>query len=49
MGFRGSVDLDSLMECESIAASTEEIIWSDDDTIVADQELIWQEGKIIFS
>lgn len=32
-------------ECDSIAASTDEIIWSDDDTIVADQDVVWQEGK----
>lgn len=33
-------------ECNSIAASTDEIIWSDDETIVADQETLWQEGEI---
>lgn len=47
MGFRASIDFDSLMECESIAASTEEILWSDDDTVVADQELVWKEGKLL--
>lgn len=46
--YRRSLDIDSFMECESIAASTEEILWSDDDTIVADQELIWQAGRIFF-
>lgn len=35
-------------ECNSIAASTDEIIWSDDETIVADQETVWQEGKSNF-
>lgn len=39
-----SLDFD-YTECDSIAASTDEIIWSDDDTIVADQEVVWQEGK----
>lgn len=32
-------------DCNSIAASTDEILWSDDDTIVADQETLWQDGK----
>lgn len=44
MSMYDSLDFDSLMECDSIAASTEEILWSDDDTIVADQEVLWQEG-----
>lgn len=39
-----SLDFD-YTECNSIAASTDEIIWSDDDTIVADQETLWEEGK----
>lgn len=43
-----SLDFDSLMECDSIAASTEEILWSDDDTIVADQEVLWEEGLLYF-
>lgn len=44
MSVYDSIDFDSLMECNSIAASTEEILWSDDDTIVADQEVLWQDG-----
>lgn len=40
-----SLDFNTLMDCDSIAASTEEIIWSDDDTIVADQEVLWEEGE----
>lgn len=47
MEFRRSLDFDSFMECKSIAASTEEILWSDDDTIIAEQEVAWNEGKII--
>lgn len=42
-----SLDFD-YTECNSIAASTDEIIWSDDDTIVADQEIVWQDGKTIY-
>lgn len=42
-----STDFDTIMDCESIAASTEEILWSDDDTIVAEQEHVWHEGKKI--
>lgn len=45
MDFRRSINFDSLMECKSIAASTEEILWSDDDTIIAEQEMIWNEGR----
>lgn len=41
----GGMDFNHLMECNNIAASTEEILWSDDETIIADQELIWQEGE----
>lgn len=44
--FRSSVNFDIYMDCDSIAASTEEILWSDDDTVVAEQELVWQEGKL---
>lgn len=47
MEFRRSLDFDSFMDCKSIAASTEEILWSDDDTIVAEQEVIWNEGNIL--
>lgn len=47
MEFRRSLDFDSFMECKSIAASTEEILWSDDDTIIAEQEVIWNEGNIL--
>lgn len=36
-----------LDDCHSIAASTDEILWSDDETIVADMENVWHEGKII--
>ncbi|KAF5280677.1 hypothetical protein FQA39_LY05325 [Lamprigera yunnana] len=42
--YPNNLNLDSFMECDSIAASTEEILWSDDDTIIADQEIIWQQG-----
>lgn len=45
MEFRRSLDFDSFMECKSIAASTEEILWSDDDTIIAEQEVVWNEGQ----
>lgn len=45
MDFRQSIDFDSFMESESIAASTEEILWSDDDTIIAEQEVVWNEGN----
>ncbi|KAK4881567.1 hypothetical protein RN001_004886 [Aquatica leii] len=41
--YPNNLNLDNFMECQSIAASTEEILWSDDDTIVADQEVIWQQ------
>lgn len=47
MEFRHSLDFDSFMECKSIAASTEEILWSDDDTIIAEQEVVWNEGNYI--
>ncbi|XP_018576383.1 protein TANC2 isoform X3 [Anoplophora glabripennis] len=43
MDFRQSIDFDSFMECNSIAASTEEILWSDDETIIAEQEVVWNE------
>lgn len=46
MAIRKSMDFDSFMECDSIAASTEEILWSDDETIIAEQEMVWHEGKI---
>lgn len=36
-----------LDDCQSIAASTDEIIWSDDDTIVADMEDVWNQGTIL--
>ncbi|XP_057656321.1 protein TANC2 isoform X2 [Diorhabda carinulata] len=39
--FRKSIDFDMFSECESLAASTEEILWSDDDTIIAEQEITW--------
>lgn len=39
------MDFDSFMECESLAASTDEILWSDDETIIADQEVVWHEGR----
>ncbi|XP_028135777.1 protein TANC2 isoform X4 [Diabrotica virgifera virgifera] len=39
--FRRSIDFDMLSECHSLAASTEEILWSDDDTIIAEQEATW--------
>ncbi|KAJ3650774.1 hypothetical protein Zmor_016854 [Zophobas morio] len=45
MATRESMDFDSFMDCESIAASTEEILWSDDETIIAEQESIWHQGK----
>lgn len=45
---RASMDFDSLMDCHSIAASTEEILWSDDDTIVPEQEQIWHNGEKVF-
>lgn len=45
MEMNNSMDFDSLMDCKSIAASTEEILWSDDDTIIADQEQVWHDGK----
>ncbi|XP_068912887.1 protein TANC2 isoform X2 [Tenebrio molitor] len=41
MTTRASMDFDSFMDCDSIAASTEEILWSDDETIIAEQENIW--------
>lgn len=47
MEFRRSLDFDSFLDCKSIAASTEEILWSDDDTIIAEQEVIWNEGNIL--
>lgn len=31
-------------DCHSIAASTDEILWSDDETIVADMEEVWNQG-----
>lgn len=43
-GMYDSLDFD-FTECKSLAASTDEIIWSDDDTIVGDQETAWHEGK----
>lgn len=45
MDIRVSIDFDNFMECESIAASTDEILWSDDETIIAEQEAVWNEGK----
>lgn len=45
MNFRRSLDFDTILECDSIAAgSSDEMLWSDDDTIVAEQEHIWNEG-----
>lgn len=43
---RASIDFDNFMECQSIAASTDEILWSDDETIIAEQEAVWNEGKV---
>lgn len=34
-----------LGDCPSIAASTDEILWSDDETIVADMEDVWNQGQ----
>lgn len=48
MDFRQSIDFDTFMECNSIAASTEEILWSDDETIIAEQEVVWNEGRWAF-
>ncbi|CAG9769583.1 unnamed protein product [Ceutorhynchus assimilis] len=46
MDSRCSIDFDDLLDCnKSLAASTEEILLSDDDTIVAEQEHIWNEAK----
>jgi hypothetical protein len=45
MTTRASMDFDSFMDCDSIAASTEEILWSDDETIIAEQENIWHKGE----
>lgn len=45
MAIRESMEFDSFMDCDSIAASTEEILWSDDETIIAEQENIWHQGK----
>ncbi|KAL1491598.1 hypothetical protein ABEB36_012170 [Hypothenemus hampei] len=48
---RRSLDFDSLLDCyeNDISASTEEILWSDDETIVAEQEHIWNEGTSEFT
>ncbi|XP_015833767.1 protein TANC2 isoform X2 [Tribolium castaneum] len=43
MAMRESMEFDSFMDCDSIAASTEEILWSDDETIIAEQENIWHQ------
>ncbi|KYB28478.1 hypothetical protein TcasGA2_TC032540 [Tribolium castaneum] len=46
MAMRESMEFDSFMDCDSIAASTEEILWSDDETIIAEQENIWHQAII---
>lgn len=45
LNFRRSIDFDLFLESQSLAASTEEILWSDDDTIIAEQEITWNKGK----
>lgn len=45
MDFRRSLDFDSILDCNHLSTSSEEIMWSDDETIVAEQEQIWNEGK----
>lgn len=46
MDFRRSLDFDSIiLDCNNLSTSSEEIMWSDDETIVAEQEQIWNEGK----
>lgn len=42
---RRRLDFGSYMDCASLAASTDEILWSDDETIIAEQEVLWKEGK----
>lgn len=45
MDFRRSLDFDSILDYNNLSTSSEEIMWSDDETIVAEQEQIWNEGK----
>lgn len=45
MDFRRSLDFETVFEYDNLSDSTEEILWSDDETIVAEQEHIWNEGR----